>query len=479
VPEIPRRLVLAPVACAVVLAGVALAEPPAPSSSAETPLPQGVVARVRGHDVTVAEFHRHLARRLAGELDDEKSPTANTFRMAVEERVVDQEARRLGIAVTAADVDARRAEIEAALREKSAGKASLDDLMKETRTSPDEFRRNLTIQVTKEKVAAHPAYLGPRLPKEENARLAQIEVVMGQILARAKVDREALPEGVVAKVNGEPFTEEEFGHQIDLRMRTAKYLAEYVQSLLLKDLTITDAEFDEAVAQDRVVFERLREVDPQPEMRTISYEQFVEATQGRPLADLRRDPYFRGITALKARMRREVTEDDVRKEWVRNAAKRYGAVLQVLDLQVSFKIPNTVVEHVPRRSREEAQRLVADYARRIREKEPVAGIVAEIEARKTPDGRPDRSIQAVPRAVRDTDNGQMLFAAAKDLADGQWSAPVETISEFHLVRRDRLVPAPTFEEARDQVRQDVVVTRANAWLHDQLNDPSVVRIASK
>jgi hypothetical protein len=151
----------------------------------------------------------------------------------------------------------------------------------------------------------------------------------------------------------------------------------------------------------------------------------------------------------------------------------------VLDLQVTFKIPNAVVEPVQRRSREEAQRLVADYARRIREGEPVERIVAEIEARKTADGRPDRSIQAVRRAVRDVDNAQIVFQHAIGLKDGEWSRPFETISEFHLVRRDRLVPAPTFEEAAEQVRQDLVIHRANRWLHDQLNDPAVVRIASK
>jgi hypothetical protein len=461
------------------LAGTARAEPPASGPASDAPLAAGVVARVRGHDVTFAEFHRHLARRLGPELDDEKSPTSHTFRMAVEEKVVEQEARRLGIAVTEADVDARRADIETALREKSGGRATLDDLMRSTQTSPEEFRRNLRMQVTKEKVASHAAYLGPRLPKEENARLAQIEVVMGQILARAKVERDALPEGVVARVNGEPFTEEELGKAIDLRMRTAKYLAEYVQSLLLRDLSITDEEFDAAVARDRAVFERMRALDPQPEMRTVTYEQFLEATQGRPLEVLRRDPYYRGITALKARVRSEVTDDDVRKEWVANATKRYGAVLHVLDLQVTFKIPNAVVEPVQRRSREEAQRLVADYARRIREGEPVERIVAEIEARKTADGRPDRSIQAVRRAVRDVDNAQIVFQHAIGLKDGEWSRPFETISEFHLVRRDRLVPAPTFEEAAEQVRQDLVIHRANRWLHDQLNDPAVVRIASK
>jgi hypothetical protein len=431
---------------------------------------------VRGHDVTREEFHRHLAERLSVELEDPRSPASTTLKMTLEEMVVDQEATRLGLAATQADLDRRYAQIDEEVRRHSGGKSTLADLMKTQRKTPEEFREDLRILVLKERIAGHPSHLGDTLPKDEATRIAQIEVVMGQVMSRSKIEREGLPEGVVARVNGQPLTEERFGRALDLRTSTAQYLAEYVQSILLKELPLSEEAFDRAIAEDRAVYERVRLLDPRPEMHSVSYEDYLRARHGRPLEDLRKDPYFRGLLALKDRVRGQVGEDDVRKEWVSGARTTYGAVIHVLDVQVTFRIQNAIVEPVERRKKEEAERIAADYARRL-QTEPLQKILDEIRARKTPEGRPDRSIQAVPRALREGSD-EILFQAAARLADGQWSGPVETLSEIHLLRRDRLVPAPPFEQAKDQVRHDLVVLRANEWLKTQLRDPAVVRIAT-
>jgi hypothetical protein len=476
----PRRLAapgLLP-ALLLVAASAASADPPAPAPASDLPpLPAGVIARVLGRDVTRAEFHRHLAQRLRVDLQDPKSPASTTLRMAIEEVVVAQEAARLGVAVTKADVDARYAEIDAAVRQKSNGETNLADLMKLQQTPIEEFRHNLFQLVSKERVASHPDHLGPDLPKDENARLAQIEVVTDQLMSRSRIERDGLPEGVVVRVNGQPIDDEAFGRALDLRTHTAPYLAEYVQALLLRDLALTEEAFDRALQKDRLVYERVRLLDPRPETQAVSFEEYLRARHGRGLDELRHDPYFRGLLALKERFRAEVTDDDVIKEWTAKAKSSYGPVLQVLDVVVSFRLPNAVFEPVARRSKEEAQAIAAEYARRLRGADAEKAL-AEIRGRRTPEGRPDRSVQAVHRALRNDETDGLLFEAASKVEDGQWTPPFETLSEVHVVRRDRLVPAPTFEQAKELVRHDLVVFRANRWLSDQLRDPTVVRIAT-
>ena len=74
------------------------------------------------------------------------------------------------------------------------------------------------------------------------------------------------------------------------------------------------------------------------------------------------------------------------------------------------------------------------------------------------------------RGLLDRGNDLPLFGPASTMKDGEWSAPVETISEVHLLRRDGFRPAPKYEQVEAVVRERVVDEKAQVWLSQRWND---------
>ena len=137
----------------------------------------------------------------------------------VQERVVEQEAARLGVPVTRRRA---QAQVRPSSTTASGGMSNgAKNLRRRDRPRAGSLRSrssgsNLRHELLKEKVAAHQKYLG-LLPKDEKAKIAQIEVVIGELLKKAKVEygiRCAMQhdaarrwrDGVIAQVNGEPIT---------------------------------------------------------------------------------------------------------------------------------------------------------------------------------------------------------------------------------------------------------------------------------
>jgi parvulin-like peptidyl-prolyl isomerase len=449
---------------------------PAPSGPGAPPaaaLPEGVVAKVGDRVVTVAEFRAVLGRRGAEDLSDAKSSASRVFGLVVEETVVRQEAARLGMSATADDVERLRKELDDDVRRESNGTQTLEDVRKIQKMSPEEFRLRLEDQVRKEKVASHPTYLGATLPKEQRARAAQIEIVMGEIMKKAKIARTGLPAGVVATINGEPLTEEAFGAALEGRLAVSEVrraLNEHCFSLLLSTeaAAITDPQVEDEIEAAKPVWDRFRAEAVDPQMASLPFEAFLQMRFGATVEELRKSPYRRGIWALRRRMRLGVTDDDVTKAWVQGAKDLYGESVAVTEVVVSFRASQTVMESVKRKAKEDALRVVRDFARRLAGGEPAEAIEKDVKALG------DRGIVFQKRALLDRGNDLLLFGAAKALADGAWSEPIETISEYHLLRRDALRPAPAFEAVRDLVRENVVDTRTREWLAKQVADKVVV-----
>ena len=78
------------------------------------------------------------------------------------------------------------------------------------------------------------------------------------------------------------------------------------------------------------------------------------------------------------------------------------------------------------------------------------------------------------RAVVNQGNDLLVYDAANRIADGTWTAPIEGLSEMHLVRRESFRPAPKFDDVRAVVRQHLVDQRATMWLQDRMKDDVVL-----
>lgn len=454
-------------------AGDGPATPVAPIVPKPVDLPPGVVARVRGRDLTVAEFEARLVDRMKGELTDPQSSAMGVLQIVIEETVVAQEAARLGIRVTTEDYDRSYAEIDLQVRNRFGGEKTLATIIKEQGLAPEEFRRRVEEQIRKERIASDPAYLGNALPKDPNQRLAQVEVVIKQLIKKAAVELASLPVGVVAKVNGAPVTAATFGASLRSRLAESevrRILNEVCITMLLdqEGLEFAQSQVDEELQFDRPLWQRMRAEALTPEKRELTFEGFLQIRYNSSIEELHTSAYRRGLFALRRKLRVAVTDDDVMKAWSQGSQGPYGASYVATDIMVSFQIPNAVMETVKRRTLEEARRIVADLSRRLSSGEPLASIEAEIKARG------DRSMLVEHRAVVNEGNDLPIFAVAATLKDGQWSQPLEQISEIHLVRRESFRPAPKLDDVRPVVRQHLVDQRAQLWLQDRMRDDVII-----
>jgi hypothetical protein len=61
------------------------------------------------------------------------------------------------------------------------------------------------------------------------------------------------------------------------------------------------------------------------------------------------------------------------------------------------------------------------------------------------------------------------------MRDGE-VAVVETISAVHVLRREALLPPPSFEEVRGMIQEGLVRQRAESWLAERVRDESLVKV---
>ena len=441
-----------------------------PARPAAVDLPPGIVARVRGLDIKKEDFILRLAQRVRPELDDPRSAASTVLKRLIEEAVVRQEAERLRIVITTEDYAKAYNDLDEKVRTRSSGQSSLADVIKGQHMTPEEFRLVLENQLRKDRIAADPSNLGASLPKDEGVRMAQVEVVIGQLMKRAKVVMAPTGAGagdVVATVNGKPLTLTEFGRALYgglAESEVRRHLQEVCLTLLLdqEGLDFTAAQVDEALKMDRVLYDRMRLEAISDEKKTLSFDAFLQMRYGAPVAELRDSRYRRGLFALRQRFAKTVTDAEVTDEWKKSAATMYGPSLVVTDVQISYTIPKAVIETTKRRTRDEALRLANDFVRRGRAGEPAGAILKEVQEAKV------AGIVADRRVLFDVGNDLLVFEAVRGIADAAWSEPLEGMAEFHVVYREALRPAPTFAEIAGVVRQNLVDRRSQLWLQDAL-----------
>lgn len=458
-------------------AGPALADekptpaPIGPIAAKPVNLPPGVVARVRGRDLTDAEFEARLVERLKSEWFEQGSSALGVFQFLVEWMVVLQEAQKLGIRVTTEDYDREYAKQDDAVRAQFRGEKTLADLIREQEMAPQVFRERIEDWIRKERIAERKI---PALAKDPRARVAQVEVVIADSIKKAIIEKDGLPVGLVAKVNGEPVTVAKYGNELRVRLAKSeiqRHLGEICITMLIEQegLPFTSSDVDRELEFDRPMWERMRTEALTAEKRELPFDGFIQLRYNASTDELHKSPYRRGIFALRRRIREGLGEDDVLKAWTRNSQTTYGPSIVVTDILVSFEIPNAVSQPTKRRTIEEARRIMADFARRLAANEPLKTIEAEIKARG------DSSMLVEHRAVIHHGNDRLVYEAAMALTDGQWSTPWDTLSAMHLVRREKYRPAPTFDEVKAVVRQHLVDEGAQLWLQDRMRDDIVMR----
>jgi hypothetical protein len=454
----------------------------AASARASADLPKDWVAQCGGRTLTLKGLATAMVARVREELLEKGSGPSTVLRQVVQERMVLQEAKRLGVGVTDEEVGRRFSELDREVRERSGGSQTLRNVMEKQEQSPSLFRLLLRNQMLKERIAMHPTWLGPKVPTDEHQRLAQFEAVVIEIQKKAKVvygiptANEAKPAtlapGVVATVNGEPITTEEFGIELARRLATDVVLGiikAECKSVLSEKSALTEQEMEAEIAKERENWNRWRELSTQQALKTLSYDDYVKHWHRVSLEDLKRDRFFRGLFGLIRSFRAQVKPDDVLQEYEKNKATLYGPSIRVVDVQINFAQKNALVPQQGARERKDALRLANEILVKKESGMPFDQIAREVLALG------DRSMTAKSVRLRDTNADRILWEKAATMADGD-VALTETISAVHVIHREEGVPAPAFAEIQGMIAEGVAKKAAEKWLDESLKDERLVKI---
>lgn len=480
--QVARPFRWIPVALIAILFLPAVTTAHADGEGAQTP-PSDWIARVGDQYLSRRRLAATVVWRVRQELMELGSGPLTILRQIVEERVVDQEARRLGLHVTNAEVDAKYREIDTKVRRRTnAAKTLREVIVREQNSSVEEFRQVLRLQLLKEKVAGHQTYIGP-LPVDEKSKIAQIEVVIGELLGRAKVaygartalqaEPSKLERGVIATVNGEPITLEEYGEELIARLATSRIKAvirDECKALLTRRWALSVEAMDAVIARERERWDQWRTMTTQEVLTSVSYDDYVKMQYRLAVEQLKQDSYFRGLYGLVEAFRQEVAPEQIREEYEAKKSSVYGDAYLVTDIQVKFVPRNDLLGPSGGRTRREALKLANTVVRQAHAQEPFEDIARDVNQKRDP------TFFARRLRIRNTDNERLLYEQAKLLDDGQVSHPFETLAEVHVLRREQRLEAPTYPQVEDMIRQGLALTKAHAWLEEQMTNPELVEV---
>ncbi|MFM8979380.1 MAG: SurA N-terminal domain-containing protein [Planctomycetia bacterium] len=513
-PLLLAGALLAP--CAAPLRGALAEDPPAggaaPGGPAAAPaarggdLPPGVIARIRAADgaivaeLTSGALEGALVQHVLPDLKDAGSAPLTILREMVEEQLVRQEAQRLGLAATDEEVSAYAATLDRELRTRSGGQQTLEEKRKQHGMSWETFRESLRVQILKEEVAAHAEWLG-RLPPNAKTRNSQVIVVVTELHKRARLawhvpvaeillqqagQDAPVPEasGALVSVNGAPITRAAYGRSLYERL-SEDVLKEVVdKECTTKLLQVDSVALDEAAMEDEL---RLRErnwlvqrtLQAQPEWQKVGYEEFLQAKLKRSRAEVKADRYYRSFYGLVRRERARVSDEMIAREWEQKRETSYGPAVVVDALQVGFERKNALLGDSGRRDRAAALALAHEVLTQVSRGQPFDLVAKDLASRqKDPrTGGPDSSVRSGERRITNTPADQILWQEASKLKDGEISpAPVETLSEVHLMRRKRLEPGKQLADVKDVLRESIAGRNAQEYVLAQAKDPQRVQL---
>lgn len=458
------------------------------------PLPPGVVAIVKagpsdtqGVHLTFDGFCLSAGQQSLADLKRQRSGPRAVLEQLIEELMVRQEAKRLGIVVTDEDVDKRWRDWDNQLRVKSNGAVTLEDELEKQGTTDAEFRAQVAHMLRKERIAADMHWLGKQMPANDSARLRQISIVIATLRDKTPVQYGVLlvenvqqhtkpaklAPGVVATVRGVPITMAEYGRALVIRLPASKvreYLDRECKTALmtLKGIGLDDAQLQQEIQHLEKLWPLERELQRDEVWRTVSFKDRFETQFSMTMADVKQSRYARGLLGLVRKMREEVTNADVEKEYQKQRKGRYGPYLVVQDISIGFAQKEGF--STGGRTLVQARHIANGFARRLAEGISFDKLSAEVNARR------DRTMQAARIHLVKTDEDLVLYEQAARMRDGDVSTPFETLAEVHVMKRIGARPARTLAEVAPHAREMLARRRAKQWIEDKLRDPDWVRL---
>lgn len=448
-------------ACAIAAPAAHAQDPTAPP--AEVTLPAGVVARVGSEDITEDQLLDRLAQR-----HESTQKGKEILGQIVEDAIVAAEAARKGVSVTDDETRRYAERVVETVRKQGWGGKTIDEVLKETGTTWDEFLRTAKEYIVREKLARAAYGLEP----EQEVAEVRLKQYVAELRRTAGVRYDGLEPGVLAQI-GETRKIDRRAFARELRTRLPVELVAATRAELVLDaatrrevaragVVVTEEDVDAQVRRLRERFEknaRVREAG-------ATFDQFLRQIFGFGEDELRNDPTFRSRVGLERLLSRQIGDEDVRRHWEANrlAFGDRALLRQVFvaagDAGANFgrELPNF------REAQDQAMRAKIEILERAATAKqgpagtsPLGDIVASVakrfeadEAARARAGEPvawnRNDVAGETELERKVFEGELL----------QVLGPVRSKLGWHVLVVEERRPAPSFEEIRTQVRDELL-----------------------
>ena len=451
----------------------ALALLPAARAEGDPPA-EKPAALVHGRPLSRAAVHESLARRfLRGPSGDR---LLDQYLLEIVARS-EQEKRGVTVSeeeVAAAIADARRQMTEQLARrgEKVKDEESLDRYLKEAGFTLEDLRSQTRHYLALQKMAQKDLGAKGTVPP------AQIEVWLRDLLRVWKVsaDPASLPKDAVALLGDRPLTFTEAGRWLARNVRRHELLGavyDLAFSVVVEEraaresVTLSEEEVAAGVYRRRLAFLR----EPGIEGTGVTFENWLRENTGMGVEELRKDPSFRSNLLARKVVAAAIPAEKVLKEWTDNP-ERYGETARIRRILVRGEERTSVFGSSSRPMGE--ARAMADRAlEEIRGGKEFDAVARKDSEDAPPEGPRGQPVEVTPNPANSLIPKPVLDAVFRAKA-GELLGPLKAVDGWHLVLVERRVPAPTFDEAKERVRDDLVAAEVLTFRMALRNDPEIV-----
>ncbi len=455
---------------------------PFPAAAEEPALPPGVVARVHGRDIAEKDLEDRLVRRWGA---TERGKQA--LDLLVDDTCVANEAKKRGVVVTDEEVAEYVKKVDETIRKQTGNSRSIEDVYKDQHSNPAEFARIAREYLKRQKMACED--MGTK-PGEEVTE-ARLKLWLSSLRRRARVKLTELPEGALAVVGDTVIGRAEFAKALMEQLPEEVWLGARADLVLeaaaehaldAAEITVTDEEVDADIAK----LQRRFSQDPRVKGSGLSFDDFLRQSRGTSEAELRADKGFRMRIGLERLLARSVTDADIKKQWETNR-DAYGERALLRQVYVAGQ---DGAGQFQMRSFKEAFELTLRAKAAILEKTGALGTANSVKA-PLPDAvtavakqfeEDPKARQAAGEPVAWTRanilGDDALAKAVFEGAEGTLIGPVRSRIGYHLVLVEERRPAPSFDEVKETVRDDLLRRAVSNFQLAMKADPEVV-IATK
>ncbi len=326
---------------AAALLGTFILSGAAPSIQEGDELPPGIAVEAGEIRVTEAEFHDYLSDLYR----DQESGLA-LLNQIIHETAIRQEAERRKIHISRQALDARFDELDQAVRAGSGGKKGLLDTIREQNVAESEFFEALRLSIAHETMAR--SDFG--MDRKEPVPVEKLNLWLKELLSKKKIVRKDLEKGVAATIDGSPISTAFFARRLISHLGARKISGLLTEAIGIRLIIARAAELGLSLTENEIDAElerREKLLRKKKGFETISYANFLEASTGRSIEELRSSEKFRAEVLMQKIAHALIDEDGLLDYFKRNRQSyelRFGEAARVATIFMkAAQFPNKQV----------------------------------------------------------------------------------------------------------------------------------------